>query len=76
MENRRNESVRVAAHVGERIKAARIAAGLSTEGLAERLGTTKQTVGRWERAVHWPTAPQMAAIAAALGIEVGALYES
>lgn len=76
MESRRDESLRVAAQVGERIKAARVAAGLSAEGLAERLGTTKATVGKWERAVHWPTAPQMAAIAAALGVEIGTLYES
>lgn len=76
MESRQNESMRVAAQVGERIKAARMAAGLSAEDLAERLGTTKTTVCKWERAVHWPTAPQMVAIAAVLGVDVGSLYES
>ena len=51
--------------VGERIKAARMAAGLSGEALAGRLGVTKATISKGESAVHWPTAPQMAAIAAA-----------
>ena len=76
MESRRNESLRVAAQVGERIKAARMAAGLSGEALADRLGVTKATISKWESAVHWPTAPQMVAIAAALGVDVGSLYES
>ena len=34
--------------LGERIRAARQAAGLSQEKLAERLGLTRQAVTKWE----------------------------
>ena len=41
--------------LGERIRAARQAAGLSQEKLAERLGLTRQAVTKWETGQSAPS---------------------
>lgn len=54
------------------LKTARVAAGLTQQALADRLGVPQSTVGRWETGnspgVHW-----LPRIADALGCEVGRL---
>ena len=54
------------------LKAARVAAGLTQQALADRLAVPQSTVGRWETGnspgVHW-----LPRIAAALGCDVGRL---
>lgn len=40
---------------GERLKHARIAAGLSQERLSSAIGVSVGTVSRWERAIHAPS---------------------
>lgn len=47
---------------------------LTQEQLAERLGTTKGSISRWENDERVPSIAVAAAIAEALGIPIGALY--
>lgn len=53
---------------GERIKAARLAKGMTQEELAEALGTQYVQVGRWERNVTSPRPKTIRAIAQTLGV--------
>lgn len=49
-------------------------AGLSQEQLAERVGTSKASISRWETGERDPTAKVLAAIAYALDKEVADLF--
>jgi transcriptional regulator with XRE-family HTH domain len=53
---------------GERIAAAREAAGLSQRELADRLGITQRALSWWEREEVALRPEQLAALAAALGV--------
>lgn len=53
---------------GENLRGARIAAGLTQEALAQRLGVVKQTIGNYERGEREPDLATLRAIAAALGV--------
>ena len=55
------------------LKAARIAAGLTQQALADRLGVPQSTVGRWEVGAMSPGVDWLPRIAEALGCEVGRL---
>ena len=54
---------------GDRITAARKAAGLSQEGLARSLGVSRNTVLGWENKGALPGHRNIAALAEALGLE-------
>lgn len=59
--------------LGERIRAARQAAGLSQEKLAERLGLTRQAVTKWESGQSAPSTENLLRLAEVLGVPVTAL---
>lgn len=55
-------------HIGERIRAAREAAGWSRRRLAHTLGVEAETVATWERGTSTPRAATVARAAALLGV--------
>jgi transcriptional regulator with XRE-family HTH domain len=57
---------------GQRLRAYRLAAGLSQEGLGRRLGVDVASVSRWEKGVNRPRTP-LHRLAEALGVEPGEL---
>ena len=57
--------------IGETIKQARIAAGLTQVELGKRLGLSKATVSQYENGKHNPKIETLQRIAAALGAEIG-----
>ena len=61
--------------LGERLRQARLAAGLSLEGLAERLNRslTKQALSKYERGLSQPPPSRIADIAAALNVRASSL---
>ena len=59
--------------LGERIRAARQAAGLSQEKLAERLGLTRQAVTKWETGQSAPSTENLLHLAEVLGVPVNTL---
>ena len=61
--------------LGERLRQARLAAGLSLEGLAERLErpVTKQALSKYERGASQPPPSRLADIAAALNVRASSL---
>jgi len=61
---------RLAADVGERIRAAREAAGLSQRDLAGRMGTSQAAVARLEAGGVGATLTTLHRVAAALGLEL------
>lgn len=56
------------------IRRRRIEAGLTQEDLADTLGVSSVTLGRWETGARKITAEKLIEIAQALGIPVGHLY--
>lgn len=54
-------------HVGRRVRAARIAAGISQEQLAAELGVTFQQVQKYEKGINRIAASRLEAIGRALG---------
>jgi ribosome-binding protein aMBF1 (putative translation factor) len=61
---------RLAAEVGERIREAREAAGLSQRELARRMGTSQAAIGRLEAGGVGATLTTLQRVATALGLEV------
>ena len=61
--------------VGGRIRKARVRAGLSHDGLAEKVGTSRQHLIKLEKGMHLPRPEMLAAIAEATGKEA-AYFES
>ena len=61
---------RLAAEVGERIRAAREMAGLSQRDLATRMGTSQAAVARLEAGGVGATLTTLHRVAAALGLEL------
>ena len=61
--------------LGERLRQARLAAGLSLEGLAERLErpVTKQALSKYERGLSQPPPSRIADLAAALNVRTSSL---
>ena len=56
---------------GQRIKAARKAAGLTQADLANKVGVPYQSIGQWERDERNPKLETLERIAAALGVRIG-----
>ena len=59
--------------LGQNIQNARRAQGLSQEALAEKIGVSRQALGKWEKDTALPGLDNRQALAAALGIGVDAL---
>ncbi|WP_455502070.1 helix-turn-helix domain-containing protein [Gemmiger sp.] len=59
--------------LGQNIQAARRAKGLSQEALAERVGVSRQALGKWEKDTALPGLDNLQALAAALGTGVADL---
>ena len=59
--------------LGERIAYYRKKAGYSQEGLAERLGVSRQAISKWETGEATPDAERIIALAAVLGISTDTL---
>jgi ribosome-binding protein aMBF1 (putative translation factor) len=64
-------AARLSAEVGERIRAAREAAGLSQRELARRMGTSQAAIGRLESGAVGATHTTLKRAATALGLEIG-----
>lgn len=62
--------------LGERIAYYRKKAGYSQEGLAERLGVSRQAISKWETGEATPDAERIIVLAAALGISTDTLLLS
>lgn len=60
--------------IGQRIKAARQAAGLSRKDLAERLGVTANAISNYENDVSFPKPPVLFAMFGALGVDANTLF--
>jgi transcriptional regulator with XRE-family HTH domain len=60
----------IKARIGERIKKARLKAGLTQQELGNMVNVKPQTVGGWERAQNAPRMGQIGSIAAALNVSV------
>lgn len=54
--------------IHERIFTLRRAAGLSQETLAERVGVSRQAIGKWESGTSLPGLDNLQSLAAALGV--------
>ena len=59
--------------LGQNIQNARRAQGLSQEALAEKIGVSRQALGKWEKDTALPGLDNLQALAAALGIGVDVL---
>ena len=59
--------------LGQNIQNARRAQGLSQEALAEKIGVSRQALGKWEKDTALPGLDNLQTLAAALGIGVDAL---
>ena len=58
----------------ERLKAARMAAGLSQQGLADAVGATRQTIGLIEAGRYNPSLKLCTAICKTLGVTLNDLF--
>lgn len=62
--------------VGDRVRAARTAAGLTQEGLAGRAGLDRKTVNRLEQGTHSPLLDHLIVIADAIGVDLADLVRT
>jgi transcriptional regulator with XRE-family HTH domain len=65
----------VDAHVGQRIKLARIGKGISQSALAEAVGVSFQQVQKYERGANRVSAGRLAEFAAILGVGISYFFE-
>ncbi|WP_146040678.1 helix-turn-helix transcriptional regulator, partial [Raoultibacter timonensis] len=56
--------------IAERLAARRKEAGLSQEGLAEKLGVSRQAVSKWERSESSPDTDNLIALAKLYGVSL------
>ncbi|MBA2575356.1 MAG: helix-turn-helix transcriptional regulator [Euzebyaceae bacterium] len=68
--DRAYDAAQLAAEVGERVRAAREAAGLSQRELAARMGTSQAAIARLEAGGVGATLTTLQRVAAALGLEL------
>ncbi len=61
--------------IGENIRAARLAAGLTQKELAAKVGIPYQTLQRWEYGTFSPNMDNLIKLASALGISVEELVK-
>jgi len=64
----------IAVRVGQAIRAARAAKGITQKILAERLEVSQSVVSKIEYGRHKQNVQQIANVAAALGVTVGSLF--
>jgi len=57
-------------YVGERIRALRAKDKLSQEALAQKVGTTANTISRWETAVYRPTLDDLERLARCFDVSI------
>jgi transcriptional regulator with XRE-family HTH domain len=57
-------------YVGERIRALRAKEKLSQEALAQKVGTTANTISRWETAVYRPTLDDLERLARCFDVSI------
>lgn len=62
--------------IGARVKALRVAAGLSLEALAARSGVSRAAISRIERGEASPTAQLLGRLCSGLGIDLGWLFQA
>lgn len=62
--------------IGARVKARRVAAGLSLEALAARSGVSRAAISRIERGEASPTAQLLGRLCSGLGIDLGWLFQA
>ena len=62
--------------VGARVKARRLAAGLSLEALADRSGVSRAAISRIERGEASPTAQLLGRLCSGLGIDLAWLFQA
>lgn len=60
---------------GKNIQRERLAKGLTQDQLADRLGTSRRMVGKYETGKTKPSLPKLEAIAEALQIPLSRLYQ-
>lgn len=63
-------------NLGENIKKARKAAGVTQKQLAERMGVYQKDVSRWENGEHAPSIELLAGICKALKVSADTLLET
>lgn len=63
-------------NLGENIKKARKAAGVTQKQLAERMGVYQKDVSRWENGEHAPSIELLAGICKALKVSADKLLET
>ena len=59
-----------------RIRELRESSGMTQMALAARVGVSKQAVSQWEAGTSWPSSQLLPSLAAALGCQIGDLYET
>lgn len=63
-------------NLGENIKKARKAAGVTQKGLAEALGVYQKDISRWENGERTPSVEALAGICKALKVSADTLLET
>jgi len=71
----RSRDLAIAAAFGQRVREARLAAGMTQEALAEASGLHVTFVGNVERGYRVPTVPTLIKLAEGLGVPTGTLVE-
>ena len=61
--------------LGQNIQNARKAKGMSQETLAEKIGVSRQALGKWEKDTALPGLDNLQALAAELGVKLGVTPE-
>lgn len=61
---------------GEKLKTQRKAKGVSQEKLAERIGVSRQAVAKWEGNLSYPSAENLLALSAILGVSLDDLAKN
>ena len=63
-------------YIASKIKAFRVAAGLTQTALAQALGVTPNTVSRWESGAYHPSIRDLERIARFLSVSIGVFFPS
>jgi transcriptional regulator with XRE-family HTH domain len=66
----------VHASIGKRVRWARTQSGYTLDGLAAAMGTTRQTIIRWEKGFYSPNAESRKKLAAATGQDTSFFSDS
>lgn len=59
--------------LGNRLRAARIAAGITQRGIARALGIARSDVSRYERGVHFPSVHRLREFCLAYGVSADSM---